>query len=109
LRLRELYSGSWESNNVLAQLGNSLREKRNRLKKRFKIYSNRKAVPRPRGCTVESWEQIHRDLKDPQKKAKSDLCKAKADEKVASAGSPFTHRCGRWGYRGIVARFVSGS
>jgi hypothetical protein len=107
-RLRQIYKGPWEAKGVLAQLGNSLREKRNRLKKRFKFYSHPKAVPRPRGCTVESWEQIFRDLQDPKKKTKSDLCKAKADERVASGVSPFSHKCGRGGYKVIVARFVSG-
>lgn len=106
-RLRQLYPGAWEAKEVLAQLGNSLRERRNRLKKRFKIYSNPKAVPRPKGCTLESWEQIYRDLRDPKKMAKASLCKVKADERVALAVYPFSHRCGRGGYRAIVARFVS--
>jgi hypothetical protein len=102
-----LYKGPWEAKEVMTQVGNSLREKKNRLKKRFKKFSNPKAVPCPRGCTVESWEQIFRDLKDPKKKAKSYLCKAKAEERVASTASPFNHKCGRGGYRGIVVRFVS--
>jgi hypothetical protein len=107
LRLRKLYPGSWESKAVLEHLGNNLRERRNRLKRRFKVNCNPKSVTRPKGCTLESWEQILKDLKDPKKKAKSDLCKLKADERVASGASPFSHRTGRGGYRGIVAKFVS--
>jgi hypothetical protein len=105
-RLRKLYPGPWEAKGVLNLLGNNLREKRNRLKRRFRIYSNAKAVTRPKGCTLQSWEQIYRDLRDPKKKKKSDLCKMRADERLAT-GSPFSHRTGRGGYRGIVGRFVS--
>jgi hypothetical protein len=38
-----------------------------------------------------------RDLKDLKKKAKSNMYKAKADERMASGASPFSHRCGRGG------------
>jgi hypothetical protein len=107
LRLRELYPGPWEAKAMLIHLGNNLRERRNRLKKRFKIFSNPRAVTRPKGCTMESWDQIFKDLKDPKKKEKSELCKLKAEERIANGGSPFTHRTGRGGYRGIVAKFVS--
>jgi hypothetical protein len=107
LRLRKLYPGPWEAKGVLAQLGNNLRERRNRLKKRFKLYANPKAVTRPRGCSLQSWEEIYHGLRDAKKKAKSDLCKLKADERAATGGSPFSHRTGRRGYRGIVAKFVS--
>jgi hypothetical protein len=106
-RLRQLYPGPWEAKVVLTELGNNLREKRNRLKRKFRKYSNRKAVTRPKGCTLQSWEQIYQDLRDPKKKEKSDLCKRKADERVAMGGSPFTHRTGRGGYRAIIAKFVS--
>jgi hypothetical protein len=71
------------------------------------MYSNPKAVIRPKGCTLESWQQIYDDLKDSKKKAKLELCKFKAQERVASGGTPFTHRTGRGGYRAIVAKFVS--
>jgi hypothetical protein len=106
-RLRKLYPGPWEAKAVLEHLGNNLRERRNRLKRRFKIYSNPKSVTRPKGCTLQSWDQILKDLKDPKKKAKSELCKLKADERVATGASPFSHWTGRGGYMGIVARFVS--
>jgi hypothetical protein len=102
-----LYPGPWEAKAVLAHLGNNLRERRNRLKRRFKVYRNPKAVTRPKGCTLQSWEQIWHDLKDPKKEAKSNLCKLKAEERVASGASPFSHRTGRGGYRAIVAKFVS--
>jgi hypothetical protein len=105
-RLRKLFPGPWEAKAVLTHLGHNLREKRNRLKKRFKIYCNPKAVNRPKGCTLMSWEQIYHDLRDPKKKAKSDLCKLKAHERVANGATAFAHRTGRGGYRGIVARFV---
>jgi hypothetical protein len=105
-RLRKLYPGPWEAKAMLNLLGNNLRKKRNRLKRRFRIYSNPKAVTRPKGCTLQSWEQIYHDLRDPKKKAKSDLCKMKAHERITT-GSPFSHRTGRGGYRGIVAKFVS--
>jgi hypothetical protein len=107
LRLKKLYPGPWEAKAVLKQVGTNLREKRNRLKKRFKVYSNPKAVNRPKGCTLESWQEIYQALCDPKKKAKSDLCKAKAQERVARGSSAFTHRTGRAGYRGIVTKFVS--
>jgi hypothetical protein len=57
---------------------------------------------------VESWEEIYRDLKDPKKRAKSELCKRKADDRVASGATPFSHRTGHGGYKAIVAKFVSG-
>jgi hypothetical protein len=109
MRLRKLYRGPWEAKAVLKQVGNSLRERRNRLKKRFKIYSNPKAISRPKGCTLQSWQEIYRGLRDPIKRAKSDLCKLKAQERVAAGCTAITHRTGRGGYRGIVARFVSPS
>jgi hypothetical protein len=95
LRLRKLHPGPWEAKVVLNQMGNSLRKKRNRLKKRFKIYSNPKAVNQPKGCNHgrKSWQS----LRDSKKKAKSDLYKRKAEEKVAAGSSSFTHRTRRAG------------
>jgi hypothetical protein len=107
LRLRQLFPGSWESKAVLADVGNNLRERRNRLKRRFKIYSNPKSVTRPKGCTLESWERIFQDLRDPKKKAKSNLCKMRADKRIAAGACPFSHRTRRGDYRRIVAKFVS--
>jgi hypothetical protein len=107
LRVRELYPGPWESKGVMALVGNNLRERRNRLKKRFRICSNPKAVSRPRGCSVQSWEEILKTMRDPKKKAKSDLCKLKADQRLAA--NPFSHRTGRGGYKRIIVKFVSGS
>jgi hypothetical protein len=103
-RQRKLYPRPWETKAVLTHMESNLRERRNPLKKRFKIYSNPKSVTRPKGCMLEN---IYKDLRDPKKKPKSELCKLKIEERLATTESPFNHRTGMAGYRGIVAKFVS--
>jgi hypothetical protein len=48
-------------------------------------------------CTLQSWQQIYDDLKDPKKKTKSELCKLKVEERIANGASPFSHQTGRRG------------
>ncbi|KAG0574208.1 hypothetical protein KC19_VG244000, partial [Ceratodon purpureus] len=48
---------------------------------------------------------IQRDIEDPKKKRKAELCAARASEKKASGVSPYLHRCGRHGYDGIIREF----
>jgi hypothetical protein len=48
----------YKAKGVMTQVVNSLCEKKNWLKKRFKMYSNPKAIPCPQGCIVE---EIYRE------------------------------------------------
>jgi len=57
---------------VLQALGNSIREKRSRLKSRFTTYSNQRDVNCLRDCTVESLNKIHQSVNDPNKKTVAD-------------------------------------
>lgn len=69
MRLWKLYLGQWESIGVLEALGNNIREKRARLKLRFKVYDNHK-VNRPRGCTIELWNKILQRSQGSKKESK---------------------------------------
>ena len=107
LKLRTKYPGNWESKGVLRSLGKSIREKRARVKARFRCYDNPKDVPCPIACSPESFWQIYRDSKDPVKMAKSKLCVARAQERKATGRVTFSHKCGRHGYDGVHKVFVS--
>ncbi|KAG0504721.1 hypothetical protein M758_N023000 [Ceratodon purpureus] len=106
-KLRTKYPGNCESKGVLRLLGKSIREKRARLKARFKTYDNPKDVPCPTGCSLESFWQIFRDSKDPLKMAKSELCTRRAQERKVAGRLSFSHRCGRHRYEGVHRIFGS--
>lgn len=51
-RLRRLYPGDWDSKYVFCQIGNNLKERRIRLRRRFEKCNNKSSVPVPVACWV---------------------------------------------------------
>lgn len=81
---------------VAKQIGNNIREKRNRLVKKMKEIKKKNLVVRPFGCSEISFDAIFKiAIKEGPKKLKSDRCKAVAKVLLEERGHH--HRFGAGG------------
>jgi hypothetical protein len=69
------------------------------------VYKNFKRVPRPDGCTKESWWSIYEDIKDDKKISKTAFYKLAAKKRMEKHG--YTYRCGPKRLKGLRNQFVS--
>lgn len=101
LRLRRLYPGDWDSKYVFGQIGNNLKERRIRLRRRFEKCNNKSSVSVP----MESWNAIYESLNDPKYQEKLEKCRAAAEERTNNLR--LTHKLGLCGVKKLIINFVS--
>jgi hypothetical protein len=104
VRLKEIYKGPWDPKLIMQEVGGNLRERRARLRRKFKSYKNWRLVPIPLGCSKFSWMKIHEDMSLPKMEKLSASSKAAAEARIGRVG--YSHKWGPCGQRGLVKRFV---
>jgi hypothetical protein len=105
MRLKEIYKGPWDTKMLMQEVGGNLRERRARLRRKFKRYRNWRIVPIPLGCSKFSWMKIHEDMILPQIEKLSASSKAAADARIEKVG--YSHKWRPVGQRVLVKRFIS--
>jgi hypothetical protein len=103
--LRQLYPRQWCNKYVMKQVGNNLKEKRVQLRQSFRNARSKECVPCSDGCSLESWNFIFESLSNANLQAKMEKCKVAAEARTERL--KFTHKLGRRGVGGLVAKFVS--
>lgn len=86
-------------------VGENLRQRRTRLKRKFEKARNYQKVFRLAGCGRDSYQRIFESTKDEVKQRKARKCKKAAEERAKVHGP--THRCGPGEIKYVHARFVS--
>jgi hypothetical protein len=102
--LKEIYKGPWDPKIIMQEVGGNLRERRARLRRKFKSYKNWKLVPIPLGCSKYSWMKIHKDMFLLKMEKLSASSKAAAEARIDRVG--YSHKWGPSRQRGLVKRYV---
>ena len=100
-RLREIYPRGWLDRVVAQAIGNNIREKKNRLNMKFKVYKGKKGVSKPYGCFEESFNILYENYKANYRKEKFGLRRKKQLERLIG-GKMYSHKYGREVIQSIV-------
>ncbi|KAG0574253.1 hypothetical protein KC19_VG247500 [Ceratodon purpureus] len=86
-------------------IGNNIKERRARIKDKQQEGLEKNKCTVPMGCSIQAWNAIWDSQSDPKKQSKAHKCRVAAEARFKDGRG--SHRWGRLGLKGMVARFES--